>query len=271
MADLPRLLQSSKQRGAESQAATSSKQDPWAVDSSGKVFSATESGKVFSATAASLGTPAGSSKPLTVADFATRREALPSCSAGLGLADAARLLYSSGQTSAYVVEGSGETLGLLTEADLLHAYQLGAPADCPVRSWLRASRAKESEQAVAGTRVALPEQPLREAFARESELASTDFLAGHLVVPGIGVLTPMDLARAMARVDLAEEIAAEMLEDEMVATVAEAMAPIAEVPTLSPGSTMQQLLQALLETPAHAALVSDEGQGCPNLFLTTNK
>eukprot|EP00930_Biecheleria_cincta_P028155 TRINITY_DN19636_c0_g1_i1.p1 TRINITY_DN19636_c0_g1~~TRINITY_DN19636_c0_g1_i1.p1 ORF type:complete len:750 (-),score=144.85 TRINITY_DN19636_c0_g1_i1:58-2307(-) len=207
-----------------------------------------------------------------LADVATPVGALGLCSSDALLADVARLLLSTGQTVAMVVDQAGTPAGLLSENDILVSYLLGSPFDVTVSEWMHGGGGVTFDASVAPSGVAemqfsknitsvAPEQSLRDALpfltgpVPSGERASFGSLlvrtsAGY----GGGVLSHLNVAQAVADGCLPD---LDVI-GEAAATVEDYMTPLEEVHALTIGFTMQQLLQELLLSPARAVLVVDQ-------------
>ncbi|CAE8648012.1 unnamed protein product [Polarella glacialis] len=259
---------------------------------------ATTTAATSGVTPAATPTPAAPQPPqaTTGGDVAARHDSLPCCSADFSLADVAQLLLSTGQAAVMIMTQEGQSLGSITERDILRSYLQGAPKDCKVGEWLQHCKAGQPAAATASSAAsplaraapipsrpsyqgaAEPEEPLRDALPRLLQPPS----GGYLVAPdssGRGrVLSDLGLARAaqvaqeiqsaqeeeeltlelLEELRAAQELEAALAASVAAATVAQFMEPLSEVPLFAPDSTMQQLLQALLSSPAHTALVADE-------------
>lgn len=202
------------------------------------------------------GSPPPKQTQTSIGDVVMRGLTVPVCAAEFKLSDVARLLLSTDQTAAAVVAGDGAAIGLMTEGDILQAYFQGAPWDCRVSDWLRGHGAFGDHGPVHHKGVSV----------RSDEALSTSVLrllppapAGtHLLVEDAddlycGVFSPLSLARAAVMYELFEVLgptASSM-------TVSAIMDPRDAVPLCVPGCTMHQVLQSLLASREHAAMVAN--------------
>eukprot|EP00933_Yihiella_yeosuensis_P085097 TRINITY_DN9989_c1_g1_i2.p1 TRINITY_DN9989_c1_g1~~TRINITY_DN9989_c1_g1_i2.p1 ORF type:complete len:764 (+),score=206.34 TRINITY_DN9989_c1_g1_i2:71-2362(+) len=232
---------------------------------------------------AGLGSSTGKTGSVTVGDIASKHTYLPKCSSESTLRDLAKMLLTSGETAATVFSPEGEVKGIVTEDDVLHGYLQGAPWDITVGEWLQGGggawvgtnfqRVEETARPVPVRRinplkVISPDRPLREAIPEFSGDTRGGMGRGqsrsHLLIPGAGnesfiggVLSPVDVARAVAERGLLSQMADE-LGAELEATVSEVMEPLGNVPAFAPGGSMQQLLSELLASPARTVLIADD-------------
>ncbi|CAE8718807.1 unnamed protein product, partial [Polarella glacialis] len=205
-------------------------------------------------------------------------EATAACHAESELADVAKLLLSTGQTAAVILSSKGKAMGLLTEGDILQAYFQGVPWDCQVGEWVLGL----PDGAPALGEVTLPPEELledavlrllplmpwalgpstQETSRREEKKKAGAVRGGHLLVQDVaggcyhGIFAPLDLARAVASCG-PQELAQVLGAEACLSSVSKVMEPRSGVPMCSPGCTVQQLLEELLASREHAALVVD--------------
>ncbi|CAE8599768.1 unnamed protein product, partial [Polarella glacialis] len=209
---------------------------------------------------------------LTVGELVARYAIcrLPECTEQLALEGLADLLLKSGSAAAVVVDGSGKFQDLITETDILRCLWHGVPQNCTVGEWLQGRSSSDLlwntrrfRESLSDPKVIVPpELPLHGAVVQLQHLPSVSHGFGHLLVCDgkdfVGVLSLLHVASAIA--ESGWEAIAEVLgvQKTATATVSEFMEPLHQVPFCMPGSTMQQLVQALLKSPSHAVLVADE-------------
>lgn len=216
--------------------------------------------------------PNTSEAELTVHDVASRPADLPSCSLARQLSEIAEMLLETSKTAAVVVDDAGVPQGLITEDDILQAYFQGVPWDCTAGEWLRGGRtATAPGEASAARAEPVLSQAARPAFSYSSVLPSDSLLrdairqlmpsdvrrASHLLVPDTsgglrGILSNLDVVRAVA--DRGWGVLGDMGD---MSTVAEIMAPLSDLTFCSPKSTMQQLMETMLQSPERVALIAD--------------
>lgn len=219
-----------------------------------------------------------STPQVTLGDLIRGQDDASTCSSNLSLVALAQQFVQTGRTCAGAVNQQGEYTGLICEADILQAYLRGVPWDCTVEEWLRgcsgsrntmrqscvqkSEGAAATELSVPGVHSALALQEAVPYFARSDTEGKGGFgSAGNLVVPSptgrfCGVLSSLDVLRAVTKRESAAM--GDILGAEGSDTVADVMVPLSKVPMCCAGSTTQQFVQAVLDSPEHVACVADQ-------------
>lgn len=214
---------------------------------------------------------------LMVGAVAMHQTSMPTCTKQTGLVELATLFLETGQTVVVVLNEDSVPIEVMTEDDMLRAYFQGVPWDLTVGEWLcgcgkgNVSKLFRDPDA---TVVAACVDPVS-APASSPDVVGHDLLLRDVVhqfdcVDNTNrfwvmdergrfsaVLSPLELARVIS--DRGESILAGDGEVNAVPTLAaHVMEPLKHVPFCTPGSTMQQLVEALLSSPARVVLVADE-------------
>ncbi|CAE8640626.1 unnamed protein product [Polarella glacialis] len=188
------------------------------------------------------------------------------CPAGTSLGEVAELLLTTGRTSA-MIELSGKTpmLGLLTENDIVRAYDDGWPRNSAFEGWLTATEFQRPS--VPPHLLVPPGMPLTDAASLMLSAAEPGRPCHHLVVKAatggwLGVFSSLDVARALQ--SLSSELDKARVGADQT-TVDVVMKPVATVPTCRAGATIRDALCELDIFGQNAVLVAD-GNGKSHLI-----
>jgi len=184
------------------------------------------------------------------------------CTAVSTLADVVDLLMLHDRSAAAVVDGEGELVGIVTENDIMRAYSKGELPKACVGDWLRTDAAGLPEDAL-GAMTVQPSLSLMEAAALFREQASS---LRHVLVRDddgllLGVLSSLDLARALCSSESQEGIASRLGNS----TAADVMKPSAALVVCPPGATLREALERMDTSRQNSALVGDEGLSASSL------
>lgn len=188
------------------------------------------------------------------------------CKKGTRILEAARMMASSGRTSALVVSlDSGPPLGFLTDTDITCAFIEDCSQDATVEEWL-AIKKNHSEMAPPHLMV-LPSTPLTEAASSMLCAADPGRTCHHLVVRSrtghwLGIFSALDVVRALMGLRSGLEVAKTGVDQTKVSAV---MKPYTFVPKCSSGNTIRDALSTLVYFCQNAGIVVD-GDGRHSLI-----
>mmetsp|Transcript_79880 Transcript_79880/g.222452 ORF Transcript_79880/g.222452 Transcript_79880/m.222452 type:complete len:644 (-) Transcript_79880:4-1935(-) len=177
------------------------------------------------------------------------------CKKGTTLQAAAKMLASSGRTSAIVLsDDDGPPLGLLTEDDIVRAFVFFRPWDIPVESLLAANNIQSPVSPL--HLMVRPCVPLTDAASFMLCAGDSRRACHHLVVLDTsgewrGIFSALDFARAFSQLGEAVEGLDQM-------TVAIAMKPCGIVPTCKSADSIRAALRAMLISGQNAVWAIDE-------------
>jgi len=210
------------------------------------------------------GTPSGPrtdrSMPARVGDIVGQHGTVLTLGSTL-LPDVTDLLIESDRSAAAVVDDEGCLLGVITENDMVQAYSEGLRWNymVPASVWLRSGRARFPSSLTHANAVQTA-TPLCEAAEKMWAQALNDAAAcRHLIVRDErsvlrGILSSLDLARALCSVGTGMEEVDRMIGS---ATVAEIMKPRAALPTCNSNGTLAQALYCMIDSRQNCVLIVD--------------
>eukprot|EP00928_Gymnodinium_smaydae_P015555 TRINITY_DN15760_c0_g1_i1.p1 TRINITY_DN15760_c0_g1~~TRINITY_DN15760_c0_g1_i1.p1 ORF type:complete len:323 (-),score=64.91 TRINITY_DN15760_c0_g1_i1:115-1083(-) len=183
------------------------------------------------------------------------------CSSDCTLSEAAELLLLCGRTALLVLDRDGFIAGALTENDFLTAFTEGAAWGCPVNVWLQSGRARLSGQQLDQLTVE-PSTTLGEAAAAmRAQASSGDIASRHLVVGDpaaglLGIISAMDLARAVCAAGVDRDIAQRVRGK----TVGQIMKTREVLPVCAKNATLSQAFQSMVDAHQNCVLVANAAE-----------
>mmetsp|Transcript_89261 Transcript_89261/g.207723 ORF Transcript_89261/g.207723 Transcript_89261/m.207723 type:complete len:343 (+) Transcript_89261:49-1077(+) len=190
------------------------------------------------------------------------------CLGSTMLPDVADLLIAGDRSAATVVDDAGNLLGVITENDMVQAYVEGTEWNymVPASVWLQSGRAR-LPSSLAQALTVKTTTPLLDAAGMLRVQAAQGTACRHLVVRDeseslCGVLSALDLARAVCSVGKATEEADQRIG---LASVAEVMKPRAALPSCQSMSSMGKALRAMIDARQNCVLVVDMEAADPGM------
>lgn len=222
---------------------------------------------------------AESNTVLLVGDVVGQRGAVL-CPVRSTLLDAADVLILHDRTAVGIVDEHGELKGAITENDVLRAYATGAPPETSIGTWLDSGCARAPRQWMSLLTV-LPSTSLKEAAVQMLDSRATgESACHHLVVKDdkgafCGILSSLDLARAMCRNDGEQELirkfANTRVADVMKPESVSAPLPCSGTTTIrcSSTATLAQALAHMAASHQNCVLVTDAADSSVMLGVVT--